>query len=78
MPDKFGYLTIEDLRARIPRLADRAQGLFAEWARQSGPPGLLTPGELQQYRTAIWQAAKGFEEARLVLEKVVARIERAG
>jgi hypothetical protein len=74
MPDKIGYLTIDDLRARIPRLTERHQGLFAEWERQSSP-GLLTPGELQQYRTAIWQAAKGCEEARLVLEKVVARIE---
>jgi hypothetical protein len=75
MPDKFGYLTIEDLRARIPRLFERAQGLFAEWGKQSSP-GQLTPGELQQYRTAIWQAGKGFEEARLGLEKVVGRIER--
>jgi hypothetical protein len=37
----------------------------------------LTADELQRYRTAIWQAAKGFEEAQLVLEKVVARMERA-
>ena len=77
MPDKFGYLTLDDLRARIPRLADRAQGLFTEWGKQSGPPGLLTPGEMQQYRTAIWHPPKGFEEAQLVLEKVVGRIERA-
>ena len=76
MPDRFVYLTIQDLRARIPRLAQRHQGLFAEWERQSGPPGPLTPGELQQYRTAIWQPAKGYDEARLVLEKAVARLEQ--
>jgi hypothetical protein len=37
----------------------------------------LTAEELQQYRTAIWEAAKGLEAARIVLERAAGRIARA-
>ena len=64
------------MRARISRLAECEEGVRREWARQANH-NLLTPEELQAYRLAIWQAWKGLESARLVMERAVERIERA-
>lgn len=36
MTDSLGYLTLSDIQARIPRLAQLEAGLRKEWEQQAG------------------------------------------
>jgi hypothetical protein len=66
---------LADLKARIERLDKLARGFSAEVGRWKGDDGLLLFRERKAYLAAVQNAIAGTDEARVVLEKVVRRIE---
>jgi hypothetical protein len=68
-------LTVEDMRARIARLADLERGLAREIGLQRDGE-LLLFRERKQYLGAVQDALAGAEAARVALQGVVRRMER--
>jgi hypothetical protein len=68
-------LTLNDLKARIARLEQLAQGLAREVDQQRGAEDVLLFRERRQYLKAVQDALAGAEAARVVLAGVVKRME---
>lgn len=68
-------MTLEAMKARVRRLDELARGLAKEGQvlRQANDPLLYR--ERQDYLKAVREALAGVEEARVVLARVVQRIE---
>jgi hypothetical protein len=68
-------LAVEDMKARITRLAELERGLAREIGLQR-EDDLLLFRERRQYLRAVQEALAGAEAARVVLQGVVKRVER--
>ncbi len=71
-------LQLHDIKARLPRLRERIDGLAREivlWKQSEGP---LLPLERHQYLEGLHDALAGLDEGLRVLGKVVDRIEALG
>jgi hypothetical protein len=66
---------LADLKARVKRLEELAEGLGREVALWKGNDGLLLFAERKRYLAGIQDALAGAEEARVVLARVVKRLE---
>lgn len=68
-------LHLPDIKARLPRLRQRIEGLAEEirlWQTVGGP---LLPLEQRAYLEGLYDALAGLDEGMAVLAKVAKRIE---
>jgi hypothetical protein len=68
-------LQVRDLKGRIARLDHLTRGLAKEVALWRGGNDPLLFAERRQYLKAIQEALSGADEARVVLARVVKRLE---
>jgi hypothetical protein len=70
-------LQLEDIRRRVRRLERLVEGLSKEIALWRGEESLLLFGERQRYLKEVHNALFGADAARIILERVVQRMEGA-
>jgi hypothetical protein len=68
-------LRVAGLKVRIERLRKLVEGLATELAIQAGHPGVLLDREHREYLAAVQQTIAGADDARVVLARVVKRLE---
>jgi hypothetical protein len=68
-------MQLTDIRRRVKRLERLVEGLSKEIALWRGEEGLLLFGERQRYLKEVHNALFGADAARIILERVVQRME---
>jgi len=69
-------MNLSDMRGRVQRLRQLAHGMGQEaalWQAQEGP---LLPRERKQYLEAVYDVIAGTDEAAVVLEAALVRLEK--
>jgi hypothetical protein len=70
-------MQLTDIRRRVKRLERLVEGLASEIALWRGEEDLLQFGERKRYLKEVHHALSGADAARIILERVVQRLERA-
>jgi len=69
-------MNLTTMRARVERLRDLAHGLGKEVAIWQAQEGSLLPLERKQYLEAVYDVIAGPDEAAVVLDAVLVRLEK--